>query len=187
MSRDLYTRLRCKTVYQNPWLAVEVHEVVHPSGAPGEHAVLVTPQSSAVVVADGNKLIFARQPRFAARRAVVEIVKGGGKPGEAPLDSAKRELREELGITAGRWRELGMLHEIPSIVEPPVALFLARDLAYGTPEPGEEENIDLVTLTIDEAVRAALGGKIDDAVTVAALFRFAAAYGYVSWPADSGS
>jgi len=96
------------------------------------------------------------------------------------LDSAKRELREELGITARYWSDLGTLHEIPSIVEPPVILFLARELEYGASNPAAEESIMAVRLRIGAALNAAVNGEIDDAVTIAALFRFAVSSEYIN-------
>jgi 8-oxo-dGDP phosphatase len=185
MPRDPYTRLNRRVVYKNEWLAIEAHRIVHPNGAPGEHVVVVTPQACGVLAEDSGYLLFTRQPRFAARQYVTEIVKGGSRADESLLDSAKRELREELGVTAHRWSELGTLHEIPSIVDPPVVLFLARELEYGAAEPSDEESISLVRLGIGAALDAAVRGEIDDAVTVAALFRFAAVTGRLLHPSDA--
>lgn len=174
---DPYVRLQRRELYRNRWLAVEAHAIVHPSGEPGEHLLVVIPQASAVVVEDGDDLIFAKQPRFAARRVVVEIVKGGRDPGETALECAQRELREELGITARDWTELGRLYEIPSIVNEPLAIFLARNLSFETPDPERQESIEIVRMPVDDALRAAASGELDDAVTVAALFRYAALIG----------
>lgn len=168
-----YRRLNRRELYRSPWVAVDVHGIVHPSGVPGEHVLIVTPQSCGIVVEDRGDLLFAVQPRFAAERDVIEIVKGGSDADELPLDCAKRELREELGVTAHRWSDLGILYEIPSIVAPPVALFLARDLGFGSSEPAAEESISTVRLSIAEALKSAACGEIDDAVTLAALLRFA--------------
>jgi 8-oxo-dGTP pyrophosphatase MutT (NUDIX family) len=139
------------------------------------------------VVQDGADLLFARQPRFAARRHVVEIVKGGAGSGESLLECAKRELREELGIAARRWSELGILYEIPSIVAPAVAIFLARDLEFGSTDPGLEESISLVRMRIGDALAAAASGEIDDAVTIAALLRFALLERHVIFAPDDES
>jgi len=173
MKGDAYRRLSCRQLYESVWLGVEAHRIVHPSGVPGEHVLVTTPQSCGVVVQDHGDLLFTRQPRFAARCDVIEIVKGGQHEGENAQDCAKRELHEELGISAHLWSDLGRLREIPSIVDPPVTIFLARDLEFYAPEPAQEESISLVRLSIDEALDAALSGEIDDAVTIAALFRFA--------------
>ena len=179
MGRDPYTRIGSRELYRNPWITLEAHEIFHPTGARGEHVLVVTPQSCGIVVEDGNDLLFTRQPRFAAAGLAVEIVKGGQHAGEALLDAAKRELREELGVTARHWSELGRLYEIPSIVTPPVVIFVARELQFGPAEPEGEESIGLVRLACDAAIDAALTGAIDDAVTIAALFRYAVANGTI--------
>ncbi len=182
MESDPYVRIRSRELYRNPWLAVEAHEIRHPNGEAGEHVLVVTPKACAIVVEDGDDLIFAQQPRFGARRSVVEVVKGGQDPGEAALECAQRELREELGIVAASWTELGSLFEIPSIVNEPVALFLARNLRFEAPDPEREESIDLVRYPVRTALHYALDGTFDDAVTVAALFRYAATKGFVRPP-----
>ena len=155
---DPYRRIGMRELYRNPWLAVEAHDIVHPNGAPGEHVLVVTPRACGVVVEDGSELLFARQPRFGARRFVLEIVKGGGDAGESSLQSAQRELREELGVVADHWVSLGSLYEIPSIVNEPVALFVARGVTYVAPEPEAEESIDLVRMDAGEALNAAAAG-----------------------------
>jgi ADP-ribose pyrophosphatase len=175
---DPYRRLSRRELHKSIWLDVDAYRIVHPSGVDGEHVLITTPQSCGVVVQDRGDLLFTRQPRFAARCYVIEIVKGGQHEGESVRDCAKRELREELGITAEDWSELGRLREIPSIVDPPVRIFLARDVKFAAPQPAEEESISVVRLPIGEALDAAAAGEIDDAVTVAALFRFAARNGH---------
>jgi 8-oxo-dGTP pyrophosphatase MutT (NUDIX family) len=172
MESDPYVRIRMRELYRNPWLAVEAHEIVHPTGEPGEHVLVVIPQASGVVVEDGGDVLFTRQARFGARRDVIEIVKGGCDSGESALECAQRELLEELGIVAESWTELGSLYEIPSIVSEPLVLFLAGDVRSEQSKPEPNERIELVRMKAADAIAAALGGEIDDAVTVAALFRY---------------
>jgi 8-oxo-dGTP pyrophosphatase MutT (NUDIX family) len=174
-----YRRYGSREVYRNPWVAVEAHDVEHPSGARGEHVLIVTPPASAVIVDDDGDLLFARQSRFGAKADVVEVVKGGTAEGESALDCAKRELREELGIVAIDWIPLGLLYEIPSIVSSPVTLFLARRIEHVTDEQESVENIELVRVPAAEALAAAAEGRINDAVTVAALLRYSG--GSVFW------
>jgi 8-oxo-dGTP pyrophosphatase MutT (NUDIX family) len=169
---DPYARLHSTELYRNRWLSVEAHEIVHPNGRPGEHLLVVTPKASAVVVEDGGDLVFSHQPRFGARSWVIEIVKGGQEAGESALHCARRELREELGLTARTWSELGVLYEIPSIVSEPVAIFLARDVEASSQALEGVESIEAVRLPLSRAFSAATGGEISDAVTVAALFRY---------------
>ncbi len=167
-----FERLRSREVYRNPYLAVEAHEIVHPSGVTGEHALIVTPPCSAAIVADGGDLLFARQPRFGAQAEVLEIVKGGADPGESSLECAKRETREELGVVAAHWTELGELFEIPSLMNEPIHLYMAHGIEHVDPQSEPLETIDLVRIPERLAIAAAASGKINDAVTVAALLRY---------------
>lgn len=167
-----YQRMGSRTVYRNPYLAVEAHEIVHPSGVQGEHALVVTPPCSAVLVADGGDLLFARQPRFGAQAEILEVVKGGAEPGESSLECAKREAREELAVEAAHWTPLGRLYEIPSLMDQPVELFLAHGIEHVDAESEPIESIQLVRIPEDVAVNAAAAGQINDAVTVAALLRY---------------
>jgi 8-oxo-dGTP pyrophosphatase MutT (NUDIX family) len=170
--RNGYERLARREIYRNPWIAVDVHDIVHPTGTPGEHVSIGTGQASGVLVEDAGAFLFARQARFAADIVAIEIVKGGGDEGETPLACAQRELHEELGIGAGRWTSLGLTYEIPSIVENAVSLFLAQDVRIGEAELEAVEAIDAVRIPVEDAYRACMDGRIDDAVTLAALLRY---------------
>jgi ADP-ribose pyrophosphatase len=180
METDPYVRLSKRELYRNPWLAVEAHEIVHPNGTPGEHVLVVAPFPCAVVVEDGGALLFARQPRFGARRVVVEIVKGGREGSESALECAARELREELGVRARHWSPLGRLYEIPSIVNEPVDVFLASETSPADGKQEAVESIEPLRLSFEEAIARVRDGEIDDAITVAALFRYALARGLIA-------
>ncbi len=170
-----FMRRAKRTVYENPWLRFEAHDIVHPNGAPGEHGVVVNPPASAVVPVDGEFVCLTRQARFAIDASVLEIVKGGAGPGEDALTAAQRELREELALEAGRWESLGIVYEIPSIVQTPVTLFLARDLRAVDARGDHEglESIEAVRMPLLDALFGATSGRIDDAVTGVALLRAA--------------
>jgi 8-oxo-dGTP pyrophosphatase MutT (NUDIX family) len=167
-----YQRLAQRELYRNPWVAVHIHDIIHPTGAPGEHVAIATGRAAGVLVVDGNAFVLAVQARFAANARMLEIVKGGAAEGESALACAQRELREELGLLARDWLPLGITYEIPSIVEQPVELFVARDLRAVPSAPEDVEAIDAVHMPIDDAYRAARDGRIDDAVTLAALLRY---------------
>jgi 8-oxo-dGTP pyrophosphatase MutT (NUDIX family) len=169
-----YVRNSRRTTYENAWLRFEAHDMVHPNGRAGEHGVVVTPRASAVVVLDGDDVVLTRQARYAIDRTMVEIVKGGSEPHESAQEAAARELREELGLEAARWDDLGIVYEIPSIVQEGVALFLARDVRAVPTDPEDVETIVEVRMPFEEALRAAGRGDITDAVTAVALMRVAA-------------
>jgi 8-oxo-dGTP pyrophosphatase MutT (NUDIX family) len=168
-----YVRKNRRTAYENRWLRFEAHDMIHPNGQPGEHGVVITPRASATVVLDGDDVVLTRQARYAIDQSVLEIVKGGAEPGEEPQAAAARELREELGLVAARWDDLGVVHEIPSIVQEHVSLFLAREVTAVVSEPEDIETIEPIRLPFRDALRAAGRGEITDAVTAAALLRAA--------------
>lgn len=171
MSGAGYVRRSKRVVYENAWLSFEAHEIVHPTGAPGVHGVVVTPRASAVVLVDGDDVLLARQPRFAVDRVVLEVIKGGRHEGEDGLACAQRESREEAGVVADRWVALGETYEIPSIVQEPVSLYLGIGLSPAPLAPEDIERIDVVRMPLTEALDACARGRIDDAVTAIALLR----------------
>jgi len=168
-----FERRASRTVYENPWLRFEAHEIVHPNGQPGEYGVVVALLPVAVVVLDGDDIILTRQARYAVGRTVLEVVKGGGDPGEPALAAAQRETREEVGFEAARWDALGEGYEIPSIVATPVSIFLARDLHAVPLEPEDVETIEPVRMPFAEALAAVARGEIADGITASALIRAA--------------
>jgi 8-oxo-dGTP pyrophosphatase MutT (NUDIX family) len=170
-----FMRRAKRTVYENPWLRFEAHDIVHPNGMPGEHGVVATPPASAVVPVDGSFVWLTRQARFAIDATVLEIVKGGRDPGEDALAAAQRELREELGLQSDRWEPLGIIYEIPSIVASPITLFLAHDVRAVATSGDHEgvESIDAVRMPLLDALFGATNGRIDDAATGVALLRAA--------------
>jgi ADP-ribose pyrophosphatase len=168
-----FIRRGSRIVYENRWIRFEAHDIVHPNGQPGEHGLVVNPGASGVVAIDGDDVILTRQARFAAGLTMLEIVKGGGETGESPIETAQRELREEVGMLAQRWDDLGDAYEIPSIVQTPVRIFLARELTPVPTDLEDVESIDAVRMPFVDAMSAAGDGTIGDAVTVAALLRAA--------------
>lgn len=147
--------------------------MVHPNGVPGEHGVVVTPVASAVVVLDGDDVILTRQSRYAIDRRTLEIVKGGSHDGELPLASAQREVREEIGYVAADWTAIGVGFEIPSIVQEPVWLYVARDLTPVPVDLEDIESIEAVRMPFSAALAAVHDGTISDAITALALMRAA--------------
>jgi 8-oxo-dGTP pyrophosphatase MutT (NUDIX family) len=169
---DPYQRLSKREIYRNPWIVVEAHEIVHPNGAAGEHVLIGTGSASGVLVAEGDDFILARQPRFGAQSWQIEIVKGGTDPGESIFECAQRELREELGIEASEWSDLGVAYEIPSIIDHPVTLFVASGISHTSSDQEHVETVEVVRMKKSDAYAAAFDGRIVDAVTIAALFRY---------------
>ncbi|GAC1507593.1 MAG: NUDIX hydrolase [Vulcanimicrobiaceae bacterium] len=175
-----FERVSRRQLYANQWLTLEVHEVRHPNGTPGEHVLIVPPPVAGAVVVDDDDFILTRPMRLGAQTDVLEIVKGGALESESMLACAQRETREELGIIAEQWEPLGFLYEIPSIVDQPVHLFLATQVYHVDTEFEEVETIELVRVSRKVAFAAAAAGEINDAVTAGALLRYGLVSGYLS-------
>jgi ADP-ribose pyrophosphatase len=175
--QSAFGRRGVRVLHENKWSRLELWDIVHPNGTPGEHALIRVRQPSGVVAIDGDDLVLTSQHRFAIDVHVLEIIKGGAEDGEDALACARREAREEAGLVGGRWTSLGVVHEIPSTVASPIEVFLAQGCEFEHPSPEQVESISLVRIPFAEAVRRAVTGGIDDAVTVAALCRAAFALG----------
>ena len=97
-----------RTVYENPWLRLTEHDVTRPDGEPGLYGVVEFANLAIAVLPlfeDGTTVLVG-QHRFPQDKYSWEIPEGGGPRGEPPLDSARRELKEETGLEAAQWREI---------------------------------------------------------------------------------
>ena len=131
-------------------------------------AVCVVP-----VDADGN-VILERQYRYPIDAVITEIPAGKlDKEGEDPLEGAKRELREETGITADRWTDLGLFVPAAAYCAETIRMYLAQVLHQGKQQLDEDEFLDVFRMPLKDAVQLVMDGKIPDAKTQAALLKAA--------------
>ena len=118
---------------------------------------------------DRDRVVLLRNFRFVIGETLWEVPAGTVEVGE-PLEAcARRELAEETGYTAAKWRSLGFLFASPGVLDEKLHLFVAEDLTPGdaAPEPGEQ--LQPVTVTFDDAIRMCLNGEIRDAKTITSL------------------
>lgn len=116
-----------------------------------------------------SHVLLERQFRWPARQYIWELPAGRIDEGESSLAGAKRELLEETGITAKKWKRLFRFYASPGFLDETMDLFLATDLTFGQAHPEEDEQIETRMFPVDEAVGMALKGKIRDAKTLTAL------------------
>jgi len=137
-----------------------VREYVKHSGA-----VVIIP------VLDNGNLIFEKQYRYPVQRIMLELPAGKIDPGEAILNTAIRELYEETGYIAKEWHHLGQMHPCVGYSDERIEIFLAQGLQQkSTQNPDHGEFIELLTLSLEEAVNKVKLGQITDGKTIVALF-----------------
>jgi ADP-ribose pyrophosphatase len=136
-----------------------------------EREIVEHPGAVAIVAVDEEGYVaLVRQLREATRERLLELPAGTAEPGEEPLETAKRELREECGLTGGEWRELAAFWTTPGFCRERMHLFAAEGVARGEPAPEEDEELELVRWRVTE-IRDRLP-EIEDAKTLAGLLLF---------------
>jgi ADP-ribose pyrophosphatase len=139
----------------------------------GEHEreIVDHPGAVAIVAVDADGIVtLVRQPREAARKRLVELPAGTLEEGEQPLESARRELAEETGLTGGTWRELASFYTTPGFCREHMHLFAAEGVEQGDASPEADEDLELVRWPVREL--AAHLGEIEDAKTLAGLLLY---------------
>lgn len=173
-----WTREDSRVVYENPWISVREDRVIRPDGQPGIYGVVDFRNRAIGVVPvtpEGDTFLVG-QYRYPLGAYSWEIPEGGGPLHESLLEAAQRELREETGITAGRWTYLGELATSNSVTSELGCVFLAEELSFGAAEPEGTEQLAVLRLPLAEAFEMAMTGEISDGLAIIGIAR---AYHYL--------
>jgi 8-oxo-dGTP pyrophosphatase MutT (NUDIX family) len=141
-----------KLVYRGPIASVRMDLFQYADGSTAERQVVVHPGAVGVVAHDSRVVYMVRQPREPVEEpALLEIPAGKlDVDGETPLECAQRELAEEIGKSAGDWRELKTFYASPGFATERIHLFLATELYDVPSEASDEERIEVVEVPLDE-------------------------------------
>ena len=163
-------KLSSKTVYRGALLHVVEDQVRLPDGATAQREYVRHPGAVMIVpLLDRDTVLLVRQYRYPLSRHFEEIPAGKAEPGEAPLKTAQRELREECGYEAREWRRLTTLHPCIGYSDESIELFLARDLVHVGAQLDEGEFLEVMPVKLDAAVRWVREGRITDTKTIVGL------------------
>jgi 8-oxo-dGTP pyrophosphatase MutT (NUDIX family) len=161
-------------IYDNPWIGVREDQVIQPDGKPGIYGVVhFKNKAIGILAVEDDQLYLVGQYRYPLERYSWEIPEGGCPELEDPLATAQRELREETGLKASRWEELGRAHLSNSVSDEEAIFYLATDLEKGTAEPDGCEQLKVKLVSVKEAVRMAMCGEVTDALSVIAIMHYA--------------
>lgn len=169
-----------KKIYDNPWITLEEHRVITPSGKEGIYGkVHFKNRAMAIVPIDqeGNTWLVG-QFRYTLDEYSWEIPMGGGPINQDLLESAKRELKEETGLSASKWTELMKIHTSNSVTDEWGLIYLAEELTEGETEFEDTEVLQIKKLPFDEALAMVMRGEITDSISVAGLLKAARILGY---------
>lgn len=171
-----WKRLSTNTIYENDWMQVREDRVINPGGGENLYGhVHFRNRAVAIVAIDGDDHTWiVGQERYTLNEYSWELPMGGAPLDEPPLVAAKRELREETGISAATWQELMRLHTSNSITDEVGFAYIATGLSFGETAFEETEDLAIRKLKVDAAVQMVLDGEITDAISAAALLKVSA-------------
>jgi len=178
-----------RVAYENPWIRVREDDVIRPDGNAGIYGVVEVrhPAVFIVPVTEAGEVVLVRLFRYTIGRESLEIP-AGGTDGEEPLLAAQRELREETGLEADSWRDLGEYWSLIGVAAAPGRVFLATGLrradgvaaeAAAEAAAREEGITEVLTVPWDDVMTMAGSGEISDSETLGALLRAALVLGKV--------
>ena len=171
--KNPWTILNSREIYSNPWITVREDQVLTPNGNPGIYGVVKTRVATGVVaLTPDNEIYLVGQFRYPTEVYSWEIIEGGAEEDEDPLDAIRRELREEAGLAAKEWSQLGgEIHLSNCHSSERGFLYIARDLQEVPQEPDDTEMLAVKKVPLSEAVRLVTSGEIVDALSIIAILQ----------------
>jgi ADP-ribose pyrophosphatase len=151
-------------------IQVAIDEEVGPDGKPFKRDVVIHPGAVAILpLVDREHVCLLRNRRPVVGDTLLEIPAGTLEPGEPPDEAAARELAEETGYKAGRWRKLHAFFPSPGVLSERTHLYLAEDLTPGEQNLEADEQIEPQVVAWQQALTWSLDGTIRDAKTLVAI------------------
>jgi ADP-ribose pyrophosphatase len=163
--------LKSTEIYRGRLIRLRVDRIIEPGGVRAEREV-VHHAGSVVILAHSNdgRIVLVRQYRYAVKQFLWELIAGGLEPGERPLAAARRELLEETGYRAKKFRLLFGFFPSPGILTEKMFLVEATELTRSKAQPDPDERIEVGHFTPVQIMRMIKSRRIRDAKTLVGLF-----------------
>jgi ADP-ribose pyrophosphatase len=171
--------LSSDVVFEGPLFRVVRDRLIEPGGKEGVRDVVRHNGSVVILAVDNSKskkdpwIVMERQYRHAANRFLWEVPAGKLEPGEDPLAGAKRELEEETGYRAKKWKELVEYYASPGFLGESMKVFIAEGLMPGDARPEDDELIELRLVKMSELLTTIEKGGIMDGKTLSSVLLYA--------------
>ncbi|ACP39485.1 NUDIX hydrolase [Saccharolobus islandicus] len=157
-------------IFSGKKFEVHIDKVKLPNGYERELEFVKHRGSVVIIPKINNEIILIRQFRPVIDKWIYELPAGTIEDGEDPLNTANRELIEEIGYEAGKLKEIISFYASPGITTEYMRLYLAEDLRYVGAKPEPYEIIEPIRLSIEEAIKMIRERKIEDAKTIIGIF-----------------
>lgn len=156
-----------KTVFKSKLFEIVRSTVrLHQVGEHKHEDVYLRPAVFIFPLTDKNDIYLIYEYRYLLKKTVLSAVAGFSEKGETSIQTAKRELKEEAGVIASQWEELLRFNMSNSVVKSQNYLFLAKELEFTQKALEKDEEIELVKMTISEAVEKVFSGEISGTGTI---------------------
>ena len=166
-------RISSETVYTGKIIDLKVDTVALDNGGTALREVVNHPGGAAIVATDADlNAYLVWQYRYAFGKEVLEIPAGKIEKGESPFECAKRELEEECGIVAKKYRYLGQIYPSVGFLDEKISLYWGTDLVFTKQNLDPDENIKIEKINMSVINGMLFKNEIFDAKTVISLFRF---------------
>jgi ADP-ribose pyrophosphatase len=171
--------LSSETVFECKLFRVQHDKLIEPGGKASERDVIRHNGSVVILAIDSSKskknpwIVVERQYRHAANQFLWELPAGKLEAGEDPLEGAKRELAEETGYAAKKWKPLVEYFASPGFLGEQMKVFLAEGLVAGDAHPEEDEEIDFRLVKLSELLKMIEKGAIKDGKTLTSVLLYA--------------
>jgi ADP-ribose pyrophosphatase len=165
--------LKSEVKYDNPWIKITEHQTTDAAGGDGIYGVVHYKNIAIGIIPldeDYNTWLVG-QYRYPLKQYSWEICEGGGLHTNNILDSAKRELLEELGLKANYWEKIMDMHLSNSVSDEAGVIYIAKDLSYFDPEPEDCEVLQIKKLPLITVYDMVMSGEITDSLTVAGILK----------------
>ncbi len=171
--KNPWKTLKSEIKFETPWITATKHDVLNPAGNKGLYGTVEFKNLAIGILPLDNEYNtwLVGQWRFPLKKYSWEIIEGGGPLGVEPIESAKRELKEEAGIIAKKFTLLCNMHTSNSVTDEYCHIFLAQDLQISEAEPEENEDLRIKKIPFQKAFEMVMTGEITDSLSMVAILK----------------